>query len=151
VSIQATTACCTSDYIAHDDSDSNVSIQAVSSSSTATLKADATWLVVTGLANSQCVSFESANNSGQYLRHSNFQLQLNSNDGSALFANDATFCPRPGNSGTGYSLMSNNYSDHYLRHYNSTVYIASDGGANAQDATSLWPNDSSWQSVSPWG
>jgi non-reducing end alpha-L-arabinofuranosidase len=151
VSIQATTACCTADYITHDDSDSNVVIANVTSSSSSTLKGDATWIVTTGLANSQCVSFESANVSGEYLRHSDYQLHLNANDGSTLFANDATFCPRPGNSGTGYSLMSNNYSDHYMRHYNFTVYIAADGGPNAQDATSLWQDDSSWQSVAPWG
>ncbi|MBO0804292.1 MAG: AbfB domain-containing protein [Nocardiopsaceae bacterium] len=151
VSIQATTACCTSDYITHDDSDSNVVITNVSSGSSATLKSDATWIVQPGLANSQCVSFESANVPGDYLRHSNYQLHLDPNDGSVLFANDATFCPRPGNSGTGYSLMSNNYSDHYMRHYGGVVYIASDGGPNTWDATSLWPDDTSWLAASPWG
>ena len=76
-------------------------------------------------------------------------LPLNSNDGSALFAQDATFCPRAGNSGTGYSLMSDNYSNKYIRHFNFTGYVASDGGANAWDATSLWSNDTSWLAASP--
>jgi non-reducing end alpha-L-arabinofuranosidase len=137
VSIQATTACCTADYLTHDDSDTKVVLTNVTASSSATLKGDATWIVHAGLGNSACVSFESANKAGFYIRHSGFELFLNSNDGSALFAQDATFCPRAGNSGTGYSLMSNNYSNKYIRHFNFTGYVASDGGSNAWDATSL--------------
>ena len=71
------------------------------SSSSSTLKAQATWIVRAGLANSSCVSFESKDTSGSYLRHSGFQLYLNANDGSTLFAQDATFCPQTGASGTG--------------------------------------------------
>ena len=123
----------------------------VSSSSSSTLKADATWIVEPGLAESSCVSFQSANDSGQYLRHSNFELYLNSNDGSSQFAQDATFCPVSGNSGTGWSLMSDNYLAKYIRHYNYTVYIASDGGSNAWDSATLWSQDTSWLVASPWG
>ncbi len=122
----------------------------MTSSSSATLKADATWIVEPGLANSSCVSFESANGSGDFIRHSNFQLFLEPNDGSALFAQDATFCPRAGNSGSGFSFMSYNFSNRYIRHFNFLGYIASDGGSNAWDATSLWPNDTTWLSVAPW-
>jgi hypothetical protein len=150
VSIQATTACCTADYLTHDDSDANVVLTSVTSGSSATLRGDATWIVVAGLGNSACVSFQSANKPGFYIRHSGFQLFLNSNDGSALFAQDATFCPRTGNSGTGFSLMSNNYSNKYIRHFNFTGYVASDGGSNAWDATSLWSNDTTWLAASPW-
>jgi len=150
VSIQATTACCTADYITHDDSDTKVVLDAITSSSSSTLKGDATWIVHAGLANSACVSFESANKSGFYIRHSGFQLFLNSNDGSALFANDATFCPRAGNSGSNYSLMSNNYSNKYIRHFNFTGYVASDGGSNTWDSATLWAQDTTWASASPW-
>jgi hypothetical protein len=150
VSIQATTACCTADYLTHDDSDTKVVLDTITSSSSATLKADATWIVTTGLANGACVSFESDNESGYYLRHSGFELYLNSNDGSALFANDATFCPRAGNSGSDYSLMSNNYSNKYMRHYAYVGYIASDGGSNTWDASSLWQDDTTWIAASPW-
>lgn len=38
--------------------------------------------------------------------YSNFHLFLEPNDGSALFAQDATFCPRAGNSGSNFSFMS---------------------------------------------
>jgi hypothetical protein len=150
ISLQATTGCCTSDYVRHDDADANVVISPISSSSSATDKADATWTVRAGLSNSSCVSFESANSSGQYLRHSNYQLRLNTNDGTSQFAQDATFCPQSGNSGQGYSFASVNYPTRYLRHYNYTVYIASNGGSNTFDSANAWTDDTSWLVASPW-
>jgi hypothetical protein len=96
------------------------------------------------------VSFESANASGSYLRHSAFELYLNPNDGTTLFAADATFCPQPGNSGTGYSLQSFNYPAKYIRHYAYTAYIASDGGSNAWDTTSVWAQDTTWLAAASW-
>lgn len=150
ISLQATTGCCVSDYITHNDNDTGVQIAAVGSGSTATLKQDATWIVRAGLANSSCVSFESANRAGQYLRHANYQLWLQPNDGSALFSQDATFCPQAGNSGQGLSFQSVNYPGHYLRHYNFVIYIASNGGSNAWDSTNLWADDSSWITTGPW-
>ncbi|HXT94649.1 MAG TPA: AbfB domain-containing protein, partial [Trebonia sp.] len=113
-------------------------------SSSTTLKEDATWIVRPGLANSNCISFETNNGSGDYIRHSGFQLHLQANDGSTLFANDATFCPRTGNSGSNYSFMSYNYSYKYIRHYNYIGYVASDGGSNTWDASSLWYEDTTW-------
>ena len=150
VSLQATTSCCTGDYLKHDDSDTKVVIASITSGSSSTAKADATWIVHPGLAHSSCVSFESANNAGQYLRHSNFELYLNANDGTSQFAQDATFCSQPGNSGQGISFESWNYPAKFIRHYNFTAYIASDGGSNAWDATNLWSQDSSWLVASPW-
>ena len=58
LSLQATTACCTQDYIRHDDSDTKVVISPITSSSSATDKADATWIVRAGLASTSCISFE---------------------------------------------------------------------------------------------
>jgi hypothetical protein len=150
VSLQATTACCTSDYLRHDDADTKVVISPINSASSATDKADATWIVRAGLANSSCVSFESANTPGSYLRHYAFELYLNPNNGTSQFAADATFCPRPGNSGTGYSLQSSNYPTKYIRHYSFTGYIASNGGTNAWDTTSQWAQDTSWLAAAPW-
>ncbi|RAG84161.1 alpha-N-arabinofuranosidase [Streptacidiphilus pinicola] len=150
VSLQATTACCTSDYLRHDEADSKVVISPINSSSSATVKADATWIVKPGLADSNCISLESANASGSYLRHFAFELYLEPNDGSAQFAADATFCPQPGNSGTGYSLQSFNYPAKYIRHYDFTAYIASNGGTNAWDTSSLWAEDTSWLPTTRW-
>jgi hypothetical protein len=151
ISLRATTPCCTSDYLTGNyPSSDEVGADAVTSSSSSTVKADATWIVEPGLANSNCVSFESANGSGDYIRHSNFQLFLEPNDGTSLFALDATFCPRAGNSGSNYSFMSYNYSYKYIRHFNFIGYIASDGGSNAWDASSLWYEDTTWAVASPW-
>ncbi|WP_329461406.1 alpha-L-arabinofuranosidase B [Streptomyces sp. NBC_01431] len=150
LSLQATTACCTTDYLRHDMSDDKVAIGAVTTGSSSTDKADATWIVRSGLANSNCVSFEAANAPGRYLRHYAFELHLNPSDGTTQFAADATFCPQPGNSGTGYSLQSLNYPAKYIRHYASTAYIASNGGTNAWDSTSLWHEDTSWLAAAPW-
>jgi hypothetical protein len=149
-SLRATTACCTGDYIKHDDADANVVIAPITSSSSSTDKGDSTWIVRAGLANSTCVSFESANTSGQYLRHSNYKLQLASSDGSTTFQQDATFCPQTGQNGQGFSLQSVNFPDKYLRHYSYTVYIASNGGSNTWDSATSWADDVSWATASPW-
>jgi hypothetical protein len=150
VSLQATTACCTSDYLQHNASDTNVVIAPVTSGSSTTDKGDATWVVRAGLSNSSCISFESANKSGNYLRHQNFRLYLQANDGSSQFTQDATFCPTTGNSGQGYSFQSVNYTNKYLRHYNFNVYLASNGGSNAWDSTTSWAADTSWLAATPW-
>jgi hypothetical protein len=150
ISLQASTPCCTGDYLTGDTSGDEVAITAVTSSSSATVKADATWIVEPGLANSSCVSFKSANGSGDYIRHYNYELYLEPSDGTGQFALDATFCPRAGNSGSNYSFMSYNYSARYIRHYNYTAYIASDGGSNTWDASSLWYEDTTWAVASPW-
>ncbi|MEU7874535.1 alpha-L-arabinofuranosidase B [Dactylosporangium sp. NPDC049140] len=149
VSLQATTACCTADYLQHDAADDKVVIAAVTAGSSSTDKADATWIVRAGLADSACISFESANAAGKYLRHYAFELYLKPNDGTAQFAADATFCLRPGNSGTGYSFQSVNYPTKYIRHYRFTAYIASNGGSNAWDAMSSWAQDTSWLAAAP--
>ncbi|SFW78072.1 alpha-L-arabinofuranosidase B [Amycolatopsis australiensis] len=149
VSLRATTACCTDRYIHH--SGSTVDTAVITSSSSATEKGNASWTVRTGLGNSSCVSFESRNTAGQYLRHQNYQLHLQADDGSALFAQDATFCPEAGRNGQGASLRSLNYSDRYVRHYNNIVYIAADGGPNTFDSTNAYNDDVSWLVSSPWG
>jgi non-reducing end alpha-L-arabinofuranosidase len=150
ISLRATTPCCTGDYLTGNTSGDDVGITSVTSTSSATVKADATWIVEPGLANSSCVSFESANGSGDFIRHFNFHLFLEPSDGSAQFALDATFCPRAGNSGSNYSFMSYNFSNKYIRHFNFLGYVASDGGSNAWDAASLWQDDTTWAVAAPW-
>ncbi len=103
-----------------------------------------------GLANPSCVSFESINKPGSYLRHQNFQFHLQPNDGSSLFAQDATFCPGPGNSGQGVSFQSVNFPGRYIRAFENTVYLASNGGSNPWDTTTSWADDSSWVVAAPW-
>ncbi|GAA2143727.1 hypothetical protein GCM10009727_42930 [Actinomadura napierensis] len=71
-------------------------------------------------------------------------------DGSALFRADATFCPQTGKSGSGTSFASYNYPSRFIRHYNNTLCIASNGGSNAFDSSTNWAADVTWAVSSPW-
>jgi len=148
ISLRATTACCTTRYIRHAGGDAVTSV--ISSGSSVLDKNDATWIIRPGLANSSCVSFESTNYPGDYLRHANYQLHRQPFDGSSLMAQDATFCPATGNTGQYTSFQSYNYPGYYIRHYNATVYIAHNGGGNPWDNSTLWADDTTWQVSSPW-
>ncbi|MEU6868833.1 alpha-L-arabinofuranosidase B [Streptomyces sp. NPDC046876] len=150
ISLRATTSCCTTGYLRHDDTDAKVVLSTLDSSSPAAAKSAATWTVRAGLSDTSCLSFESANAPGRFLRHRNFQLYLNADDGGGTFAQDATFCPTPGNSGQGSSFRSVNYPAKYLRHYAYTGYIASDGGSNSWDSATSWAADTSWLVQQPW-
>ncbi len=148
VSLRATTACCTDRYIRHQNDEAVTSV--IDSSSSSVDKNDATWVVHSGLASGSCVSFESKNYPGDYLRHQNYHVYRQHDDGSSQFAQDATFCPQTGKSGQGTSLASYNYPSRYLRHYGNVVYIASDGGSNTFDSATSWADDVSWAVSSPW-
>ncbi|MFI6372593.1 AbfB domain-containing protein [Streptomyces sp. NPDC050546] len=77
---------------------------------------DATFKRVSGLADSSCYSFTTAD--GRYLRHRSFVLVANADDGSALFRKDATFCSRPVYPSGTVMLESVNYPGRFLRHRN---------------------------------
>ncbi|MFJ2924863.1 family 43 glycosylhydrolase [Streptomyces massasporeus] len=80
--------------------------------------ADSQFRVVPGLAGSGTVSLESANFPGYYLRHKNFEVWLEKNDGSTRFASDATFWQRAGLADpAGVSYESSNYPGRYVRHW----------------------------------
>ncbi|KAH8665741.1 alpha-L-arabinofuranosidase B, catalytic-domain-containing protein [Tricladium varicosporioides] len=142
ISLRATTASSTTRYIAHTGT--TINTQVVSSSSTTALKQQASWTVRTGLGNSACFSFESVDTPGSYIRHYNFVLLLNANDGTKQFHEDATFCPQTGLNGQGNSIRSWSYPTRYFRHYNNVLYAASNGGVDTFDATSLFTDDVSW-------
>jgi hypothetical protein len=148
ISLRATTVCCTTRYIRHQNNNAVTSV--ITSSSSALDKNDATWIVRRGLTSNSCVSFESRNFPGDFLRHSNFQLFRQPMDGTALFRADATFCPQAGRSGTGTSFASFNFPTRFIRHFNNTLYIASNGGSNAFDTSTSWAADVSWAVSSPW-
>jgi hypothetical protein len=145
ISVRATTACCTGDYLRHQNNST-----VISPVSSTLDKNDATWIVRRGLADSSCVSFESRNYPGDFLRHFNFQVYRQPMDGSAAFRADATFCPVAGKNGQGSSFRSYNYSGKYLRHYDNTVYIADTSGAHAWDAAGSYNDDVSWVVAQPW-
>ncbi|MEV8566442.1 alpha-L-arabinofuranosidase B [Streptomyces sp. NPDC051322] len=148
LSLRATTACCTTRYIRHQNN--NAVTSPVSSGSSALDKGDSSWIVRPGLAKSSCVSFESRNYPGDFLRHSDYQLFRRPMDGSALFRADATFCPQSGKNGEGTSFASYNFPDRFIRHYDNTVYVAADGGPNAFDSSTSWADDVSWVVSAPW-
>jgi non-reducing end alpha-L-arabinofuranosidase len=149
ISLQATTACCRGDYVCNQNG--AAVIAPITSHSAERDKGDSTWIVRRGLADNSCISFESRNNPGDFLRHQNSALHVQPFDGTALNRSDATFCPQPGKDGKGNSFHAINYPTKYIRHYYGKVYIASDGnGTNPWDTTALWSDDTSFIVSQPW-
>ncbi|MDQ1030236.1 hypothetical protein QF035_007818 [Streptomyces umbrinus] len=97
----------------HLDRDS-VRLDRVSSQSSSRTRDEATFKVVPGIADSSCVSFSLGNN--RYLRHYQFRLRADRHNGSELFKQDATFCPRPTGFNDAVMLESYNYRGRFLRH-----------------------------------
>ncbi|MHA5050001.1 AbfB domain-containing protein [Streptomyces sp. SD15] len=93
-----------------------VRLDPVGSSSSTSTKQDASFKLVEGLAVSSCYSFTTAD--GAYLRHRNFSLRADRDDGSDLFEKDATFCPRTSSYAGAVRLESVNYPGRFLRHRN---------------------------------
>ncbi|WP_293913464.1 AbfB domain-containing protein [Deinococcus sp.] len=114
------------------------------------LRQDATFRIVRGLGDAGCYSFESQNLRGQYLRHQGSRVKLSASDGSAVYAADATWCSRPGLSGSGVSLESLNFPGRYLRHINSEVWLAQSGGPLPSDNAASFNQDVSWNLVTAW-
>ena len=148
ISLQATTPCCTGDYIRNQNG--TAVIAPITTRSTGQDKGDATWIVRRGLADASCVSFEARTNPGAFLRHQNSVLHIQPFDGTALNRSDATFCPQPGKDGKGNAFHAVNYPTKYIRHYDGKVYIAGDGGTNPWDTTALWSDDTSFIVAPPW-
>ncbi|MFC8429985.1 AbfB domain-containing protein [Streptomyces sp. NPDC057253] len=83
---------------------------------------DSTFKQVKGLANASCYSF--VTHDGKYLRHSNFVLRAARDDGSSLFEQDATFCPRDSSYAPGAVMLESvNYPGYFLRHKNFVVRL----------------------------
>ncbi|MBR0896292.1 AbfB domain-containing protein [Bradyrhizobium tropiciagri] len=149
ISLQATTACCTADYVRNQNG--AAVIAPITARSTAQDRRDATWIVRRGLADSACVSFEAKGSPGDFLRHQNSALHLQSFDGTALNRSDATFCAQPGKNGKGNSFHALNYPTKYIRHFYGKVYVAGDGDSgNPWDTKALWTDDVSFIVGPPW-
>lgn len=142
ISLRATTSGYTTRYIAHNGT--TVNTQVVTSSSSTTLQEQASWMVRTGLGNSGCYSFESVDTPGSYIRHYNFELLVNANDGTKQFYEDATFCPMAGLNAGGSSIRSWSYPTRFFRHYDDILYVASEGGVDTFDATASYNADVTW-------
>ncbi|MFE4368366.1 AbfB domain-containing protein [Streptomyces sp. NPDC056835] len=145
-SLRVTTPGHTDKYLRHYEQLAYTAV--VDGGSDGLLKNDATWKVVTGLANSNCYSFESRNYPGEYLRHRDFRVRRDADDGSALFKADATFCAVAGPGGV--RLSSANLPGSYIRHINSEVWLATPGGGHAWDNPATFTEDTTWAVEGPW-
>ncbi|KAL5319814.1 hypothetical protein ACEPPN_012872 [Leptodophora sp. 'Broadleaf-Isolate-01'] len=142
ISFKVTTPGYTTRYLSHTGS--TVNTQVVTSSSTTALKQATSWIVRAGLANSGCFSFESTDTAGSFIRHYNFALVLNANDGSKQFNEDATFCPLAGLNGQGNTIRSWGYPTRFFRHYANIGYIGSNGGVHTFDNPASFNDDVSF-------
>ncbi|WP_406151274.1 AbfB domain-containing protein [Streptomyces sp. NBC_01012] len=145
-SLRVTTPGYTDKYLRHYDQLAFTEV--VDEGSADVLKSDATWKVVTGLANDNCYSFESRNYPGEYLRHQAFRVRRDADDGSDLFDADATFCAVAGTDGV--RLSSANLPGSYLRHIDSEVWLATPGGGHAWDDAATFTEDTTWAVEAPW-
>jgi hypothetical protein len=151
VSLRATTPCCTTRYVRAQGQNAPLITSVIDASSSAADKKDATWIVTHGLANSACLSFESPQYPGDYLRQKNGIVSLQPEDGTNQFAQDATFCATPGISGQGTSFRSFDFPAQYIRHFANVVYSSAYGGPNPWDgAAQFWNDDVSWDVTVPW-
>lgn len=100
---------------------------------------DASFKVVPGLASQHapCVSLESVNYPGEYLRHEHDRIKLSKSENRDLFKQDATFRLVPGLAdANAVSFESFNYPGKYVRHYESHLFIAvPDSDLAKKDAT----------------
>ncbi|MET8165417.1 AbfB domain-containing protein [Streptomyces sp. NPDC005329] len=96
-------------------------------------RADSTFTVVKGLADSSCSTFVTAD--GKYLRHRDFVLRAERNDGSTLFKQDATFCTVPSSYSSGAVMLESvNYPGRFLRHKNFALRLDAFGyGSNYRE------------------
>jgi len=77
------------------------------------------------------------------MRHIDFVLMVNADDGTKQMHEDATFCTQVAlNGGTGTSsIRAWGYPTRYIRHYDNLGYIASNGGPDTFDATTSFNAD----------
>ncbi|WP_410660377.1 AbfB domain-containing protein [Amycolatopsis sp. lyj-112] len=145
VSLRVTTAGYTDRYLRHQNDFVRTDVLGEGSADVA--KKDATFWARQGLADASCLSFESRNYPGQFLRHASSRIRKDANNGSALFAADATFCAREGAGGT--ALESYNQRGAYIRHQAETVYLARSGGPNPWDTAAGFAADTTWAASGP--
>lgn len=114
------------------------------SSSSDLAKADATWAIVSGLAGS-CVSLESRNYRGYFLRHQNGAVFLQLRQDSAQFRQDATFCQVNGLAdSSASSFRAFQFPNAYLRHASGVLHLADSDGSD------LFRHDATFTTASPW-
>ena len=97
------------------------------------------WRIVPGIADSSCISLESVDNPGYYLRHYEGNIIISVNDGTEIFKQDATWRIHDALDGLGgISLESYNIAGAYMRHYNSYLKISQISTALERSDSSFW-------------
>ncbi len=77
-----------------------------------------------GQSDGTCVSLESVDRPGFFLRHRDFVVRMEKYQDNDLFRKDSTFKPRPGLADRMcLSFESVNYPNHYIRHRNFNLYL----------------------------
>jgi hypothetical protein len=142
ISFHVTTPGYTDRYLRHFDSFAITSV--IGANSPPLDRQDASYIVRPGLAQSSCYSFESVNYPGRFLRDAYFRVRIDPNDGSALFAVDATFCARAGLSGHDFSFESYGKPGYFLRHYLAELWMSRRGGPYATDSANFYADDTTW-------
>ncbi|KAF9781965.1 hypothetical protein IL306_012349 [Fusarium sp. DS 682] len=145
ITLQATTPGFTNRYLAHDGS--TVNTQVITTSSNTATQNKGIWVVRQGLVTSAlgCVSLESVDTPGSFIRQDGFKLIIDAKDGSKQFSEDATWCPQQSFDSTGSNALRLwNYPTRYIRHYANTGYAAMNGGWNNFDASADFTEDASW-------
>nr|MDT0662017.1 family 43 glycosylhydrolase [Micromonospora sp. DSM 115978] len=117
-------------------------LDAVSASSPAQTRLDATFTVVNGLASPACYSLQTSD--GRFLRHRDWRLRIDLNTGDAAFRADATFCAVDGSVAGSVALAAYNYPNHRIRHRDFALHL--DPVAD----TAVFRADSSFRLTAPW-
>jgi hypothetical protein len=92
--------------------------------STSFARADASFIVHRGLADARCISLESVNYPGWFMRHQKFVLRLQPRQSSPLYRADATFCPQAVGRDADFRLRSVNFPDHFLTVRDAQVFLS---------------------------
>jgi hypothetical protein len=100
-----------------------------------------TLRVVPGLEDAKAYSF--VDSEGRYLRHRDFLIRFETNDGTALFRRDATFHARPGTAEGSVRLESLNYPGRFVRHRAERLRL------DKSDNTALFRTDTSFHPTAP--
>jgi hypothetical protein len=106
-------------------------VDPITAASGDTDKRDATFTVRAGLAGRGCVSLESVNFPGRFLRHRDFVIHLDARQATPLYAADATFCAVPRAGGRSVSLRAWNYPDHFVDEQRSALVLTTRRPADA--------------------
>jgi hypothetical protein len=102
--------------------------------------ADSAFVMVPSISGTPgAISLRSVNYPNAYLRHQGWRLKLSPDDGSQLMRLDASFAPRHGLAGQGWSFESVNFPGHYIRHSDFHLWVGKNDGSPlfAKDA-SFW-------------